>query len=467
MSNVNTSTSLKPENVMPPMPADLSRHKWRDAILTFLICTASGLTAIAPFESLAVVGAALLISFVAILPEMGLILSLYAGRFDSIPFRYLFPKWLYVTLPLLILTALGLGLMRSKYKGGLSKPVVGWGFPIAMSVVLLAGVIYTQGPVYGTSKALEFFLYTIPLYFLVQWILRGSFERTANLLICAFVVSGFFAVAGLASGGGAESRVAAFGGGPNVFSRLVSFGVLALPVVWYRFRGVIMRVGIIGGVALMSLAVLMSGSRGSFIALLICMLAVLFLWPTKGRNLWKIILFSILLAFSVWACIRFAEQLVMLTRLLMLFTEEGGGASVSLRVSMITTALQYAVDSPLLGRGTGSFPMLFFGSDFRYYPHNIFAEIFAENGLLGLGVLVGFLFFTLRKGLYLWKKCGLPAEQRRIVLAAGACFVFSVIVAQVSGDFYDNRMIWFFGSAVLALTQNHPNTRGTQDIQDT
>ena len=75
--------------------------------------------------------------------------------------------------------------------------------------------------------------------------------------------------------------------------------------------------------------------------------------------------------------------------------------------------------------------------------------------------MVGFLFM---RSLHLWSMA-FP-EQRRIVLVA-ACFVFSVIVAQVSGDFYDNRMIWFFGSAVLALTQNLPITRGTQDIQDT
>lgn len=49
----------------------------------------------------------------------------------------------------------------------------------------------------------------------------------------------------------------------------------------------------------------------------------------------------------------------------------------------------------LKGTGIGSYSLLIFGEDIEYYPHNIFLELFLENGLIGvlLFCLILFLFF--------------------------------------------------------------------------
>lgn len=58
----------------------------------------------------------------------------------------------------------------------------------------------------------------------------------------------------------------------------------------------------------------------------------------------------------------------------------------------------YFLDSDLKlikGSGIGSFSLLTMGEDVTYYPHNIFLEIFFENGLIGLilFLIILFLFF--------------------------------------------------------------------------
>lgn len=47
------------------------------------------------------------------------------------------------------------------------------------------------------------------------------------------------------------------------------------------------------------------------------------------------------------------------------------------------------------GTGIGSYGLLIFGEDIEYYPHNIFLELFFENGLIGLFLflMILFLFF--------------------------------------------------------------------------
>ena len=155
--------------------------KKRSVLWASAISSVAGLTAIAPVESLMATGAAILIAIVMLMPELGLALSIYAGRFDSLPFWELFPNWFYVTLPLLILTGLGFGLIKAKY--GKDVHCRGWVFPLVMALSLLAGLIYTDGMIYGVSKALEFALYTLPLFYLVQLVLRNSYERAGNLLL--------------------------------------------------------------------------------------------------------------------------------------------------------------------------------------------------------------------------------------------------------------------------------------------
>jgi O-antigen ligase len=66
------------------------------------------------------------------------------------------------------------------------------------------------------------------------------------------------------------------------------------------------------------------------------------------------------------------------------------GPSTGLRLELYSSAILLFLQKPLLGVGTGGFP--------GGYPHNIFLEIAAENGVFGLLLFICFLFSVIQKG---------------------------------------------------------------------
>jgi O-antigen ligase len=73
--------------------------------------------------------------------------------------------------------------------------------------------------------------------------------------------------------------------------------------------------------------------------------------------------------------------------------------SISDRVQFIDFSIESILSSPntfLLGKGIGSFGLLYYGLDGRAYPHNIILEIMFELGFIGL-VFVFIIIFIVNK----------------------------------------------------------------------
>jgi len=66
------------------------------------------------------------------------------------------------------------------------------------------------------------------------------------------------------------------------------------------------------------------------------------------------------------------------------------GPSTIQRLELYFSAISLFLQNPLLGVGTGGFP--------GGYPHNLFLEIAAENGIMGIIIFVYFLFSVIQKG---------------------------------------------------------------------
>ncbi|MDQ7053534.1 MAG: O-antigen ligase family protein [candidate division KSB1 bacterium] len=61
--------------------------------------------------------------------------------------------------------------------------------------------------------------------------------------------------------------------------------------------------------------------------------------------------------------------------------------TVAMRLKFWQTSLNMATESPLrffLGHGIGAFGKKWYHTDTRWYPHNIFLEIFSEQGAIGV-----------------------------------------------------------------------------------
>ena len=105
------------------------------------------------------------------------------------------------------------------------------------------------------------------------------------------------------------------------------------------------------------------------------------------------------------------------------------------------------------GLGTGGFSHLARMGDHRFYPHNLVAELWLENGVLGLIVLLAFV----GSALALWlrwgrgiRPTGERQEIRTLQQGVGMLFLYSFLIAQFSGDIAANEWVWLWGGALLA-----------------
>lgn len=94
----------------------------------------------------------------------------------------------------------------------------------------------------------------------------------------------------------------------------------------------------------------------------------------------------------------------------------------------------------LMGSGIGSFALLISGVDMTYYPHNIFLEIFFENGLIGI-----FLFSLM---LYLFIRSFKPN-------VINLLFVYYLITSLVSGDIPGNNNLFIILYISTYSNQNY------------
>lgn len=67
------------------------------------------------------------------------------------------------------------------------------------------------------------------------------------------------------------------------------------------------------------------------------------------------------------------------------------------RVIFVPQALSVWSANPFFGSGTGGFPIAAgYGDSLGFYPHNIFLELLAEQGLVGTGLFLGLIILLLR-----------------------------------------------------------------------
>lgn len=272
--------------------------------------------------------------------------------------------------------------------------------------------------------------------------LRSGTEKQLNLILRITFGSGLvYAVAGLA-GGLDGGRLSAFGGGPNVFVRVVGSGLVAGLYLFFsqRKRFVILTFPVL------LIAALGSGSRGGAIALAVSVLFVtLFILPRYYQ--WRIILGAgIVLAVLAWITydlIRDSELMNTIWTRYVVLTEQGylGGRDIRL-----LAAWYLFLDYPWIGVGLNGFKTL---TGFPDYPHNLLMHVASEGGVLGLIPLLACLVLLIHR----WFQP--RSVEHDFVLAI--CLLYFVS-SQISGQIYDARFVWFYGLAYMLPKRQIPHT---------
>lgn len=150
------------------------------------------------------------------------------------------------------------------------------------------------------------------------------------------------------------------------------------------------------GVILGTAAVIVSGSRTSIFITLIFFAIIFFISKDKPFIRVSRIATSLILGIFI-----FVVPVIILPRMLQLYTtlQEGGG--LTYRLNLIGYSFQIAQQN-LFGVGLGLYPKVVFNdigtfTSYPAQPHNLFAQLAAEGGIISLGLFCILLFVSLRK----------------------------------------------------------------------
>lgn len=261
----------------------------------------------------------------------------------------------------------------------------------------------------------------------------------------AIVVGVVYLAAAVAAGPGIQGRYSAFGGGPNVFVRVMGLGAVGVLYAYLRRRSLWLLLGlppfVVGAV--------LSGSRGGMLAgLVIAVVGVVPVMRRIGPRRTGQVLITLGLA-SIPAGVLFGPRLWPLieSRLVEQTVEQGysGGREV-----VMEAGLEIFAEHPVGGVGLGGVELLVREAVGLSHTHNLFIETASTGGLVALAMLVVVLIRIV---------AGLrpvdPLDPGALCAALAALLVF--VSAMFSGDLYDSRLIWFF-----ALLASSSGTRPAQ-----
>jgi len=243
-------------------------------------------------------------------------------------------------------------------------------------------------------------------------------------------IATLFGVLGLVMGSrAADGRLSVLGGGPNVYARIMEMGVFAAIYLWTRTGKVRWLITI----PFLCAAAVLSGSRGGIISLL-AGVGVLMLTTQKPGRLLKFV--AVMMILSALPIYLYADRLEMIvaTRFVETYQKQNIGGREFIYPHAVDTFKKHV----LVGAGVDGFRQT--GGAGLFYAHNMFLEVAAEGGLVGLALMFSVLL-----------QCG-SAFRHSVSLEGkvmAGTFVALFLSQMTSGTYYDARQMWT--SAMLAV----------------
>ncbi|MFI7073482.1 O-antigen ligase family protein [Micromonospora sediminicola] len=269
-------------------------------------------------------------------------------------------------------------------------------------------------------------------------------RRAARLLLTLMLAAGVvYAVAGLATGPGLQGRISAFGGGPNVFVRVVCLAAVAAVALTVAHR----RWWLLAPVPLLAAAAVLSGSRGGLVAA-VTAATVWFVFFLRRRRLPVLATVAAAGAVAAWLVWQFAAPAVTAITGDRLNPAAVQAADYSGRPELLGVAWQQFTNHLLFGAGMDAFNV----ETGMNYPHNYLAGLAAETGAVAVAL---FVWAVIR-----WCRDGRPwvsTSPEQVGCAVAAVYIFTA--SMFSGDYYDTRFAWLFAVVAVTHPRPHPTPR--------
>jgi O-antigen ligase len=376
--------------------------------------------------------------------SIGSILIAFGGRWNAsriLPesgFAFLLSARLLGLLCLLLALAL-----TQRYAIPRSWPTAAFFVSLLLFVVYATvSLTWSTDGAYGLQKVLELWIILFASFALYQLTRHAACLKSILLATVAFVVLFLTLSTVLSLESATPGRAAILGGGPNVFGRIMGLScIVGLGLILYgrRLPGVIILPS-----ALFFLV--LSGSRGAQLSLVLTALVSIILLPEFRSAIRRYLPTLVVASGSAVLVIALTPALadfVYHRFIYMTFIEHHSAG----RWGIFLDALYQWNAQPILGDGVGAFNSI---SDFKY-PHNIFLEVVAELGILGL-VLFLAQVVAIIGAIAGWRPRG---SSEILIVPLVMALGFSFLAAQVSGDFYDDRLIWMISAVLFGIIYGH------------
>ncbi len=387
--------------------------------------------------------------------EAAFTLFLFAGRFKSDPRFDWIPVDATASFFALSVAAGGMILLKRGHTIPRQAPTVVV-LVAALAILTILSLLWTPGRIYAADKAL--YVATLNLWSCAgaALIIGGSVRRFDRfcVLVLAFAVWVLFEGTVALLQRDVAGALTILGGVYLGVARVASYGAIIL-WAWSINQQVARSRRVLSMLLLAAMLgfLLMVGGRGPLLAVFFAATVPLLVGIQVGERGILVsrpaILSMLLLGVGggVVVYLFVSGQLTTtLQRFLVLFTEEGGGRSGSMRLQHLEQAWFLWQEAPVLGHGIGSWPILLSQADARAYPHNIIAETAVELGIIGVAIILAIVSLAARSVF----SGGVRGDARRLLVAM--LFVNSLFNVLISGDLQDNRFLFvIFGLSVIAV----------------
>jgi len=326
-------------------------------------------------------------------------------------------------------------------------PLQGW-LAIAFVVWGLLSALWSI----DTQKlfsALQTLIQSIGLYFLVVNLV-SSFKKMQVVITITILAS--LALSSLAFShiiaGGATGRIditQVFGTGPHALAGYLVPGAAVLLIMSSREVQVMRKLFLLSGLLATVLAILATGTRAAVVALAVIAIVGLMM----DRKLWQVVLPSVLV--SGWGAL-FLLPPAFVERLESILAASDRGAG---RLDIWLVALNIIRSHPILGTGLDTF-----GRSFDRYvadtpalettyvvqgwgSHNMFLNIQAELGIIGLALFVSIVGMSVKDGLMAILNLKRAGDYPMITLVLGTWLgLMGMLVVCLFLDWQYTKYLW-------------------------
>ncbi|MBN2354703.1 O-antigen ligase family protein [candidate division KSB1 bacterium] len=410
-------------------------------------------------------------------PEYGLLFSFSSA---------IFKEWLYLNVPffaqfdftlaifLLTMVSVFYYLIKNNYLFDIRLPASA--LPLLLfSAFMIFSVIYSLSFKYGSYKSFSFLFFNWALFLFPILVIRdqaSAIKLFKGLIVVAILVA-LFTIVSLIKSVLSKSIIFTYRSSflevnpisyANWIGAIAIMFLVMIPLVKKKIRRIFCYMGLLALVA----TIFAANSRGpmvSFVVVLTILMAIRYRGkPKRNLLIWSavgvVVVILLLLVLPEQVTSRYTD----------VFTQEERSKNltfftVNTRLYNWQAAWNMATDSIihfLFGVGSGGFSQMIYRQDIRWYPHNIFLEVFCELGLIGTVLLLWHFAGVAATGLKAYK-ITMPEKTKAIFLAVILAAIFNFIGAQFSGDLNDNRRLWFFLGLVIALSNLTIDKQATAD----